>query len=239
MMTTDTPQAAEKPLLFSGLMVLQILADRKTQTRRLVPICDEPITQDDADACKRQRGIPTKAVNVRNGYGYLKCDAPKGSATVSSRVPWPCGYRGDRLWVREAWRTERKADACKPRELMKVHPIWYECDGTHGVLVNPSPQELKGRYRHARFMMRWMSRLTLEVQHTRVERLQDISEADALAEGVAFMWDIPDADETLTARQLYKILWESINGEGSWNLNPWVWVIDFTRLPLATTATTP
>lgn len=66
-------------------------------------------------------------------------------------------------------------------------------------------------------------------QHVRVERLQEISEVDAEAEGVAFMREHTDIDETLTAVQLYAALWDSINGEGSWLSNPWVWVVTFTR----------
>jgi len=76
-------------------------------------------------------------------------------------------------------------------------------------------------------MPRWACRLVDEIIAIRVERLQDISEVDAEAEGVDFLRRHPHADETLTAVQLYKILWESINGPGSWDLNPWVWVIEF------------
>jgi hypothetical protein len=86
-----------------------------------------------------------------------------------------------------------------------------------------------GKGRPSIHMPRFASRTNLEVSSIRVERLQDITEADAEAEGVDFLRHVPDADETLSARDLYRILWDSINdarGYG-WNTNPWVWVVDF------------
>jgi hypothetical protein len=89
-------------------------------------------------------------------------------------------------------------------------------------------------------MPRWASRITLEVTGVRVERLNDISEADAIAEGVNDCGGMLDEAEICRfassmkcgpedARPWYAALWESINGSGSWSLNPWVWVIDFRR----------
>ncbi|MNP45600.1 hypothetical protein D3C76_1395390 [compost metagenome] len=76
-------------------------------------------------------------------------------------------------------------------------------------------------------MPRWASRILLEITAVRVERLQDISEDQAEAEGVGFLRHVPDADETLTAAQLFECLWSSINGDESWTSNPWVWVVGF------------
>lgn len=86
-----------------------------------------------------------------------------------------------------------------------------------------------GKGRPSIHMPRVASRTNLEVTGVRVERLQDISEADAEAEGIDFLRHVPDADETLSARDLYRILWDTINearGFG-WNTNPWVWVVEF------------
>jgi hypothetical protein len=88
-------------------------------------------------------------------------------------------------------------------------------------------------------MPRWASRITLEITGVRVERLQDISEADAIAEGCAknhnnYYWGGPHKagglKQMATARQAYQDLWESINGPSSWEANPWVWVVGFKRV---------
>ena len=86
-------------------------------------------------------------------------------------------------------------------------------------------------------MPRWASRITLEVTGVRVERLQDISEADAIAEGVT---GVSSGGVTLftttgvncfqAAKDAYAALWELINGPGSWDANPWVWVVEFKRI---------
>lgn len=84
-------------------------------------------------------------------------------------------------------------------------------------------------------MPRWASRITLEVTSVRVERLQDISEADALAEGVNAHQDHHGRPTTsiYSPVQAYRDLWEQINGPGSWDANPWVWAVDFKRLEAA------
>jgi hypothetical protein len=75
-------------------------------------------------------------------------------------------------------------------------------------------------------MPRWASRLTLKINSVRVERIQDISEEDAKKEGISFLRNAPDYDETLTEKQLFECLWNSVYPE-SWNKNEWVWVIEF------------
>ena len=88
-------------------------------------------------------------------------------------------------------------------------------------------------------MQRWASRITLEVTNVRVERLQEISEADAIAEGCTqnhngYYWGGPHGTcglkQMATAKQAYQDLWESINGLGSWDENPWVWVVEFKHI---------
>jgi hypothetical protein len=74
-------------------------------------------------------------------------------------------------------------------------------------------------------MPRWASRITLEIEAVRVERLQDISDHDAICEGIP---DYPDFSLDSPVHD-YSALWESINGRGSWDRNPWVWVIQFKR----------
>ena len=90
-------------------------------------------------------------------------------------------------------------------------------------------------------MFRWASRITLEITSVRVERLQDISEADAIAEGIEervfgsdpCRWRVYGVPDTFTSCPVtsYQSLWEFINGAGSWETNPWAWVVEFRRLP--------
>jgi hypothetical protein len=92
-------------------------------------------------------------------------------------------------------------------------------------------------------MPRWASRITLDIGGVRVERLQDISEADALAEGIVQLKDggygLPAGEHYHSAdpRQSYLSLWETINGPGSVEANPWVWVVEFKRLPIPSQGT--
>lgn len=138
-----------------------------------------------------------------------------------TRDPFLCPYgvSGDRLWVREAWRVGKGYDAVAG-STFKSPTVWYGADGA-------APADRAGRYRHARFMPRWASRITIEITGVRVERLCEISRGDAMDEGCPF----PNMARGDDPRQWYAGLWESINGAGSWDANPWVWVIGFTVLP--------
>lgn len=150
--------------------------------------------------------------------------------------PLPYGQPGDRLWVRETF--------CK---IIGQSGGWIETDYratyNHGFRLGDS-LGLKKRWTPSIHMPRDASRITLEVTGVRVERLQDISEADAIAEGVfrkVGASSVGDMVETATggqliyadptqAREEYRRLWEEINGSGSWVKNPWVWVVDFRRI---------
>lgn len=140
--------------------------------------------------------------------------------------------------MREAWRTtgdDGRCDDMPPREL-QPHEIWYEADGL-------APHDLcVGKYRPSMFMPRWASRITLEVTGVRVERLQEISEADAISEGAAYHeapnnlchngWSHDDWHLHPNAKDSFTRLWNSLNaarGYG-WNANPWVWIVEFRRI---------
>ena len=110
----------------------------------------------------------------------------------------PYGRTGDRLWVRETWGHNPEGPG-----------YVYRSDGDFDMKFHGD------RWRPSIHMPRWASRITLEVTGVRVERLQDINEEDALAEGV---------------EHAFRSLWESINGPGSWDANPWVWVVEFRRV---------
>lgn len=170
---------------------------------------------------------------------------------------------GDLLWVREAWRVSQTHDYMKPAELPpRRMTMLYVAGGSMGGVSSPPrvgdrpaaeylhdaayPQGVPswaGRRRPGMFLPRWASRLTLEVVDVRIERLQDISDGDALAEGIekdhavgmpkVWGWrDYLRGDEIAKRhyadpRESFRTLWSSINGSSSWEANPWVMVIVF------------
>ena len=212
----------ERPILFSGPMVRALLAGTKTQTRRLLNLHPSAL-----QCCCG--GNATRWTKKYSNQWH--CGACNGGARIVRNcleyVTCPYGQPGDRLWVREAWRTVAEADALPPRDLNAAHRIWFEADAPH--------QPGAGRYRPGMFMPRWASRITLEITDVRLERLNDISEEDARAEGVQFypgeggVFYVPDVpySGSDTAVGSFRILWEFINGAGSWDANPWVWPISF------------
>lgn len=139
--------------------------------------------------------------------------------------PLPYGKKGDHLWVRETF--------------TKIEPniLLYRADE---MFDGMEAGDFGWSWKPSIFMPRAASRITLEVTNVRVERLQDISEADAVAEGIEklgniLLWTYKNYSDAPKNRQLsavesYQTLWESINGAGSWNLNPWVWVVEFRRI---------
>jgi len=140
----------------------------------------------------------------------------------SNRIPWrakkcvvnirderiselcPYGQSGDRLWVREAWGLTSEGTVC------------FRAD---------EPMSIVSRWRPSIHMFRWASRIELEITGVRVERLQDISASDIEREGA-----ITANTEINQVLPIWIKLWESINGPGSWDKNPWVWVVEFKRI---------
>ena len=152
-----------------------------------------------------------------------------GDRDADSWMACPYGQPGDRLWVRETF-------AEGIHQLADVNHWAYAADPFG------NQQRLGDRWKPSIHMPRWASRITLEITGVRVERLQDISEADAIAEGIerqddGIGWrrgpitaDVPNtATRTAFPKLAYQSLWESINGPGSWAANPWGWVIEFRR----------
>lgn len=133
----------------------------------------------------------------------------------------PHGCLGDFLWVREAWRASSAHDDISPRDIPRCDAIEYAA----------SPERvLTGKTRPGIYMPRWASRITLEITGVRVERVQEIDIADASAEGVTDTGSLildKAGNEQGGPIAEYAVLWESINGPGSWEQNPWVWVIEF------------
>jgi hypothetical protein len=155
--------------------------------------------------------------------------AQKGSLVTKAAEIWqlfgwacPYGSHGDRIWVKETWRVASVCDNV-PIEHIRGEKAYA---GIRYIADNPT--DLSGKTRPSIFMPRWASRITLEITEVRVQRLQDICKNDVIAEGTpGFELEKTSEDE---ARACYRELWKSINGKGSWEKNPWVWVLTFKRL---------
>jgi hypothetical protein len=133
----------------------------------------------------------------------------------------PYGQPGDRLWVRETWAYGTHALSASRDE---DGPFVYAADA----ILFGAQGRLCDRWRPSIHMPRWASRITLEVTGVRVERLQDISVADAIAEGVVECnQNLRGLEPCMEWRYAYEDLWGQINGQGSWDANPWVWVVSF------------
>ncbi|SEI16987.1 hypothetical protein [Pseudomonas asplenii] len=197
------PEVKERPILFSGPMVRAILDGDKAVTRRAVKMTDL------LQACLEPQ------------EGELKLKA--------AHKLCPLGRPGDRLWVREAWAADAQVDLIAPRELSLGEPILYPADGA--IRQTGCAMISRGKIRPSIHMPRWISRIQLEITDVRVERLQDITKQQALAEGVmSAERDIDRDGNDYSPVELFGGLWVMINGMGSWNANPWVWVIEFKRV---------
>ena len=200
-----------RPILMSAPMVRALLAGTKTQTRRIVK--PQP--------------------NARCTEAFVGCDGiwrfswPTARAPMSSAaddVLCPYGKPGDMLWVRETWAVGTIYDGIAPRNVP-------EC----GVRYAATNERIGIKDRQSIHMPRWASRLTLEITEVRVERLQDITEADAKAEGAEQLSMDDDGNFYRLAgqgtyRTGYAGLWNHINGDKagmSWDDNPWVWALTF------------
>jgi hypothetical protein len=258
----------ERPILFSALMVKAILEGRKTQTRRVM---------------KPQPAAGTSRLLGEIWDGWVEQhDHPTKSVTTGEPLVWsttgklhrcPYGQPGDRLWVRETWYCDHvfAGDFEKSRSSYydpkptdeKILAEWKDllyyratdCDPSGRCYTGFSGETMDPPWRPSIHMPRWASRLLLEVVEVRAERLQDITEEDARAEGVQpdvdwsyFVgpcrhgrdpWTRCDADErgeepcdyTRAGGNVFAALWDSINGKRApWASNPWVWVVSFKRI---------
>lgn len=205
-------------MLFSAPMVRAILEGRKTQTRRLV--------KDSTGAFFDHAGY--EPVEIRTGEWAFRDKSAKALTTAAAGSPvfrCPYGTSGDRIWVKE---TFSHVDDFHGKPLTSYR----------ATDANPLPH-----WKPSIFMPRLLSRILLEIVEVRVERLRGITESDAIAEGIeregAKLWKNytllrqgfyhPRGGQYLSAVNSYRTLWESINGPGSWERNPWVWVLDFKK----------
>ena len=218
----------ERPILFSTEMVRAILEGRKSQTRRIMK--PQPIYNNGWWAWE---GTRPKA---KYNSGLTAANHPPNEWLTPPTSPY--GIPGDRLWVRETW--ARTGD--------NFHDDWpghgdfyYKADDPFSELEPGSPTKGIFRWRPSIFMPREACRIILEVTNVRVERLNDITDDDAKVEGIDYVVDKITGycgynylsggyNLMTTPYHGYRSLWESINGEGSWDKNPWVWVITFRRV---------
>lgn len=214
----------ERPMLFSGPMVRAILEGRKTVTRRVVT--PQPAPNKPHDGGTTWVYKPNTGLHVPYGtVGHLTLAEKHG-------LTCPYGQPGERLWVRETWGLRALYDVTdwcgtSLKGVAALPPCWaldYKADWAH--------ECEEAHWRPSIHMPRWASRLTLEVVSVRVERLQDITEEDAKAEGAEPIPDpsAPGYEGTHVYRDGFRLLWEFINGAGSWQANPWVWRVEFKRV---------
>lgn len=231
----------ERKIAFNGAMVRAILADQKTQTRRVMKNPPTPSAHFPWLGVKSLRGT--------HSFVY-----PNALPEILAECPY--GQPGDRLWVQEEWGDVNLYGApaiaySADGDLMDLmeHESFLTKDGAfdyEAKRIKPYSFDawaydliggIEGIWRPAKHMPRWASRILLEVVSVRIERLQNISESDAEAEGCAAepcdhkrqnCEDIGCCGPTAVGA--YRYLWDSINGAGSWAANPWVWVVEFKRV---------
>ena len=216
----------ERPILFSAPMVKAILDGRKTVTRRVVKPQPTDGGLEWVTAC---------------GGDFAAWEDPRllldehSEDGGPSQRKCPYGEPGSRLWVRETFCPIYPQDP----HYNGGRPIEYDYQATYkhgdrlGDLIGA-----KKKWKPSIHMPRAASRITLEVTGVRVERLQDISEADAAAEGITpypghpgrWLSEHRPGLNYPSAIAAYRDLWESINGPSSWDANPWVWVVEFKRV---------
>jgi hypothetical protein len=231
-----------KPILFSGPMVRALLNGSKTQTRRANHL----------ERLRRFGPITEFGRSDTKGYDWHFRDKAMRwndlrHADLLKYLPW---QTGDRLYVRESWNWTFIKDLAPGESLGRTLDDCCEANGGFACPVGDGivyaatnahehPEFGKARWKPSLLMPRYASRLTLTVTDVRVERLQEISAADAIDEGFqdrstrAFLpaaYGLPDwpADWCGVPRDAYRRLWEQINGEGSWAENPWVAAYTFT-----------
>jgi hypothetical protein len=205
----------DRPILFSTPMVRALLAGTKTQTRRIL--------KHQPPELSRFAGFYSVPLS-----GAFQCKLQGEKNLLTQRVPYSVG---DRLWVRETWQGLSFGDYLPTKSC--------QCEVRYAATDPCADLDAEARgypWRPSIFMPRFASRLTLTVTDVRVERLQDISGSDAIAEGA----DIT-GEQTMTGPMVkvapgtylspvawYHRLWDSINGAGSWDANPWVVAYTFT-----------
>ncbi|AZD84963.1 Phage protein [Pseudomonas chlororaphis subsp. aureofaciens] len=227
------PEVKEHQILFNGPMVRATLEGRKTVTRR-------PVKGDQIPRLTETEGSrPWVAVGQHDRrYGFVVSGETEAECAreLAAFGRCPYGRRGDRLWVRETWGLQvRRYGGGTGEHIVyrATNPDAIYCKSAEG-------QEYPVKWKPSIHMPRHSSRILLEITDVRVERLQDINDNEIEAEGIDLdaLADGQDrydmchagsgADGRPTLRTAWRHLWESTGGD--WNVNPWVWVVEFRRV---------
>lgn len=224
-MTTQATEIKERPIIFCGDMVREILDGRKTQTRRVIK------PQPDYSILKHGIDLEVHRCPIL-GSTHLPCEwGLYGQPYYPSAVPCfgyncPYGKPGERLWVRETWRLGGHYHDFTAKDVREAAEFGSHelCDHLHYKAEEPEPYH---QWRSSIHMPRWASRITLEVTDVRMGRVQGITTSDIIDEGTpghatdAWLWG-----------DRYRDLWNSINAKRgySWESNPLVWAITFKRI---------
>jgi hypothetical protein len=216
----------ERPIPFRDWEVRATLEGRKRHARRVI----KPQPPAGAESVSRQ----LHSQDAPENDGAWTWWAGKPQTPITKPLFCPYGKPGDLLWVRETW----CQGADDGRQVPLRMATLYRADGEHVTLsdgdgftaVNKDGSE-KSPWRPSIHMPRWASRITLRITDVRVERLQDVSRQDCVAEGCAGgHGSIPGYPYSATPREHFHHLWNTINGAGAWDANPWVWVVAFERV---------
>lgn len=203
-----------KPILFSTEMVQAILEGRKTQTRRIL------------------KPQPKEGYNPKIYRGYdcqLHLQSRKSAIELEPHR-WKVIQRGDILWVRETWQTTWNENKNRWDTIYKADGgYWIDDDGIM-------------KWKPSIYMPKKRARIFLEVTNVKVERLQDISEEDAISEGIEIIhyaepivpiykrYDLDEKKGTTNPKYSFQTIWQKINGKESWQSNPFVWVYEFKQV---------
>ena len=215
----------EHPLLMKGPLVRATLEGRKTQTRRPIkPQPDDDIVDVEYDAIADLWLGNTQA---DNDLGY----------TSSWAMRCPMGQAGDRLWVRETFQAWRKVG----HESDEWEPIGVKAASFGDTIEYRATSKSTGPWTPSIHMPRWACRLVLPLVSVRVERVQDITEEDAKAEGVepVLMRGIGSYPEWMRPtmrgghQKAFELLWKQIYGDALWDANPWVWVAEWKEIEVS------
>ena len=219
----------ERPILFSGPMVRAILDGRKAVTRRIIK--PQPPGECEILPCH----FSESGWSLSNVKGGCDCKA----------VPCPYGVPYDRLWVRESHAIPSYGDMKILGSLAQYQSVLYRADVGNQVMElggNWTLHDSDCKWRPSIHMPRWACRIVLEINSVRAERLHEITDEDAIQEGMhefklttgsVFGFDprgTPGPDLCDTAVGAFEALWKKINGAASWNGNPWVWRVEFKRV---------